>query len=72
MDASRRPPFFFSGTERNMFMNTQSTRQNQAPAQTANQAATPQQAAVIALRKRCDADGVGLSHYILVDRKVAK
>jgi modified peptide precursor CbpA len=55
-----------------MFMNTQSTRQNQAPAQAANQAATPQQAAVIALRKRCDADGVGLSHYILVDRKVAK
>lgn len=53
-------------------MNTQSALQTQAPVQPANQAATPQQAAVIALRKRCDADGVGLSHYILVDRKVVK
>jgi len=29
----------------------------------------PEQPAVIAVRKRCDADGVGLSHYILMDRK---
>ena len=34
--------------------------------------ATPRQPAVIAQRKRCDADGVGLSHYILMDRKPAK
>lgn len=29
----------------------------------------PEQPAVIALRMRCEADGVGLSHYILMDRK---
>lgn len=28
--------------------------------------------AVIATRKRCEADGVGLSHYILMDRKAEK
>ncbi|MFH1869586.1 MAG: modified peptide precursor CbpA [Pseudomonadota bacterium] len=28
--------------------------------------------AVIASRQRCDADGVGLSHYILMDRKPAQ
>ncbi|MHB8353102.1 MAG: modified peptide precursor CbpA [Burkholderiales bacterium] len=32
----------------------------------------PQQPTVIALRKRCEAKGVGLSHYILVDLKAAK
>lgn len=32
----------------------------------------PEQPSVIALRKRCEADGVGLSHYILMDRKPAK
>ena len=42
--------------------------QNQTPAKPGN----PQQPAVIAVRKRCDADGVGLSHYILVDRKTGK
>lgn len=30
------------------------------------------QPAVIATRQRCDADGVGLSHYILMDRKPAQ
>ena len=49
-------------------MKTTLTPQNQTPAKPGN----PQQPAVIALRKRCDADGVGLSHYILVDRKTAK
>lgn len=42
--------------------------QNLAPAKPGN----PQQPTVIALRKRCDADGIGLSHYILVDRKTEK
>ncbi len=28
-------------------------------------------ASVIAYRKRCDADGVGLSHYILMDKRSA-
>jgi modified peptide precursor CbpA len=28
--------------------------------------------AIIARRGRCEADGVGLSHYILLDRKVSE
>lgn len=28
--------------------------------------------AVIASRQRCEADGVGLSHYILMDRKAGQ
>ena len=28
--------------------------------------------AVIASRRRCEADGVGLSHYILMDRKAGQ
>lgn len=28
--------------------------------------------AVIATRKRCEADGVGLSHYVLMDRKAPR
>ncbi len=31
-----------------------------------------QQASVIALRKSCSADGVGLSHYILMDKEGKK
>mgnify|MGYP003589995068 CR=1 FL=1 len=26
----------------------------------------------IAIRKRCNPDGIGLSHYVLMDRKAAK
>ena len=26
----------------------------------------------IALRKRCQPDGIGLSHYVLMDKKAAK
>ena len=58
-------------------MSTIVTPQDQATANPAAQqpaapqtAATPaQQPAVIARRQSCDADGVGLSHYILMDRK---
>jgi modified peptide precursor CbpA len=32
----------------------------------------PEQPSVIATRRRCDAEGVGLSHYILMDRKIAQ
>lgn len=42
------------------------------PQQTQTTPATPQpvaQPAIIATRGSCDADGVGLSHYILIDRK---
>ena len=28
--------------------------------------------AVIAIRKTCDAEGTGLSHYVLMDRQVKK
>lgn len=44
----------------------QHTQPVPAPAQPAAQPA------VIATRQRCDADGVGLSHYILMDRKPAQ
>ncbi len=48
--------------------------------QTANtQAATPPAtsqakpaAPTIAVRKSCNPDGIGLSHYVLMDRKAAK
>lgn len=37
---------------------------------------TPSQAApvapTIAVRKSCNPDGIGLSHYVLMDRKAAK
>lgn len=42
------------------------TQNTAAPATPAVDAAKP---AVIASRQRCEADGVGLSHYILMDRK---
>jgi len=45
------------------------TQNVQAPAPTpAKQAAVP----TIAVRKSCNPDGIGLSHYVLMDRKAAK
>jgi modified peptide precursor CbpA len=46
-------------------------------AATTENAASPAQAggakpAIIATRQRCEAEGVGLSHYILLDRKAAE
>ena len=35
----------------------------------ASPAADTAKPAIIATRQRCEADGVGLSHYILMDRK---
>lgn len=40
--------------------------QSQAAAQTQSVAPT------IAVRKSCNPDGIGLSHYVLMDKKVAK
>lgn len=44
--------------------------------QTRTTTTTPQQPqtppAIIAIRKSCDANGIGLSHYILMDRKPAQ
>lgn len=46
----------------------------QQPALPATPAATPTTAPIasIAMRKRCHPDGIGLSHYVLMDRKAAK
>jgi len=41
-----------------------------APAGTARPVQTA--APTIAIRKRCNPDGIGLSHYVLMDRKAAK
>lgn len=40
-------------------------------AKTAKKTAAKAAPAVLALRKSCSADGVGLSHYILMDEKKA-
>lgn len=50
---------------------------SQAIKQSANtQSTTPSQAVpvapTIASRKSCNPDGIGLSHYVLMDRKAAK
>lgn len=34
--------------------------------------AAKQTAPTIAIRKSCNPDGIGLSHYVLMDRKAAK
>jgi len=52
-------------------MSTPIQPQNQTPIKTST-AQPAQQPTVIAVRKRCDANGVGLSHFILMDRKPAK
>ena len=48
---------------------SQATPAQQAAALPA-QAATP--APTLASRKSCNPDGIGLSHYVLMDRKAAK
>lgn len=35
-------------------------------------AAAPAAAPTIAIRKSCNPDGIGLSHYVLMDKKAAK
>lgn len=54
---------------------TQVTSQATTAQQAATQPTQPTQAApapVIASRKSCNPDGIGLSHYVLMDRKAAK
>lgn len=53
-------------------MTNKITPANQAPVQQDIPRNPSPQPSIIATRKRCEADGVGLSHYILMDRKVAK
>ena len=45
--------------------------QNQQPV-VAAQAPVQKPAPIIASRKSCNPDGIGLSHYVLMDQKVAK
>ncbi|AVR90168.1 modified peptide precursor CbpA [Thauera aromatica] len=40
------------------------------PAPVAAEVTTP--APTLAVRKSCNPDGIGLSHYVLMDRKAAK
>lgn len=47
------------------------TQQSPTPQPAAQQAASAA-APTIAVRKRCNPDGIGLSHYVLMDRKAAK
>lgn len=54
--------------------NTQTATPAATPAATPPAAAAKAQAAAptIAVRKSCNPDGIGLSHYVLMDRKAAK
>lgn len=54
-------------------MSTVTPQQDQSPAAAPQPTTAPApQPAIIASRRSCDADGVGLSHYILMDRKPAQ
>ena len=48
------------------------TIKTQAAAQPAAAAKAKPAAPTIAVRKSCNPDGIGLSHYVLMDRKAAK
>ncbi|MBY0576698.1 MAG: modified peptide precursor CbpA [Gallionellaceae bacterium] len=48
----------------------QQTKSKQHPQTAATVSAAP--APIIAVRKSCNPDGIGLSHYVLMDKKVAK
>ena len=47
---------------------THQNTQTAQPIESATQADAP----TIAIRKSCNPDGIGLSHYVLMDRKAAK
>ena len=48
------------------------SQQNQATPAQANPTAQKSVAPTIAIRKSCNPDGIGLSHYVLMDKKAAK
>jgi len=48
------------------------TVQTQQPAEITAAAKAPPAAPTIAIRKSCNPDGIGLSHYVLMDKKAAK
>lgn len=43
-----------------------------ARSQSATQPEAPDTKPTIAIRRSCNPDGIGLSHYVLMDRKAAK
>lgn len=51
-------------------MQTTKPQQHQPTASAVPTAPAP--APIIAVRKSCNPEGVGLSHYVLMDRKIAK
>ena len=51
---------------------TQTVQAQQAPQAQANTAKPETVAPTIAIRKSCNPDGIGLSHYVLMDKKAAK
>lgn len=48
------------------------TVKTQAPTQPAAAVKEQPAAPIIAVRKSCNPEGIGLSHYVLMDRKAAK
>jgi modified peptide precursor CbpA len=56
--------FFYFPEEWNMSQTTPVTSNTSTPSQPV--------APTIAVRKSCNPDGIGLSHYVLMDKKVAK
>jgi modified peptide precursor CbpA len=48
------------------------SQQNQATQTQTNQTAQQAVAPTIAIRKSCNPDGIGLSHYVLMNKKVAQ
>ena len=66
--AVSRSRFFLIYEEKIMSHNV--TPQAEQTAQSA--AAKPPVAPTIAIRKSCNPDGIGLSHYVLMDKKAAK
>jgi len=48
------------------------TQTVQTPQPTQTAVAAQSNAPTIAIRKSCNPDGIGLSHYVLMDKKAAK
>lgn len=48
------------------------TKSSDSPTNAAPKRPSPQRPDVIAIRKTCDAEGTGLSHYVLMDKRVER
>jgi modified peptide precursor CbpA len=73
-DVSNRSGALFVFLPEEWIMTQIANTQTATPAATPPAAAAKAQAAAptIAVRKSCNPDGIGLSHYVLMDRKAAK